>query len=110
MNQKYKKDAGKLRMDLIPPSTIKALAMVLTYGANKYSESTWRNVEPYRYKAALLRHIVAWMDGEQLDEESQLPHLYHALTNLAFLIDMTESTSANVDDEALVNNDELDDI
>lgn len=109
MNQKYKKDAGKLRMDLIPPSAIKALATVLTYGANKYSESTWRNVEPYRYKAALLRHIVAWMDGERLDEESQLPHLYHALTNLAFLIDMTEPTLVYTDSET-ADNDELDDI
>lgn len=110
MNQKYKKDAGKLRMDLIPPSAIKALATVLTYGANKYSESTWHNVEPYRYKAALLRHIVAWMDGERLDEESQLPHLYHALTNLAFLIDMTESGRASVCSNGLDTSDELDDI
>lgn len=107
MNQKYKKDAGKLRMDLIPPSAIRALATVLTYGANKYFESTWRNVEPYRYKAALLRHIVAWMEGERLDAESQLPHLYHALTNLAFLIDMTESGRASVGSNGIDTSDEF---
>lgn len=108
MNQKYKRDAGKLRMDLLPPSAIKALASVLTYGAEKYSEETWRNVEPSRYTAALLRHITAWMGGEERDPESKLPHLYHALANVAFLIDLTENTQSVSVPEP--DDDELDDI
>lgn len=35
--------------------------------------------------AAAMRHLAAWRDGEQLDEESGLPHLAHALCCIVFL-------------------------
>lgn len=87
MNDTGKKlDSGKLRMDLIPPVAIKELARVLTYGAEKYGPNNWHNVDSERYKAALLRHIIEWMDGEECDQESGLKHLSHALCNVAFLL------------------------
>lgn len=87
-DQKIKRDAGKLRMDLIPPQALVALASVMTFGAEKYPAGSWREVEPWRYHAAALRHLVAWMQGRGKDNESGLPHLWHALTNIAFLIDL----------------------
>jgi len=36
-----KHDAGKLRLDLIPPEAIRALGEVLTYGTNKYGDRNW---------------------------------------------------------------------
>ena len=80
-------DTSKLRYDLIPTSTTKALAQVLTYGAKKYKPNNWQTVDDTdRYVAALFRHIEAWRDGEKLDKESGLHHLAHALTNVAFLL------------------------
>ena len=84
-----KHDAGKLRYELIPPSAMRAIADVLTFGANKYSANNWKKVDdPSRYVGALYRHLEAWRSGEELDPESGLPHLHHAITNLAFLIEL----------------------
>lgn len=82
-------DAEKLRYDLIPPSATKALAEVLTFGARKYKPNNWKNCQdPERYLAALIRHIEAYRSGEELDADSGLPHLAHAMTNLAFLLEL----------------------
>jgi hypothetical protein len=60
---------------------------VLTFGAKKYQTNSWQKVEPKeRYFAACLRHLTAWQKGEQLDQESHLPHLAHALCCLMFLL------------------------
>lgn len=83
-------DTDKLRYDLVPPSAFRALAEILTYGAKKYKPNNWRYVEDYdRYTAALYRHLEAWRAGEECDEESGKPHLWHALCNVAFLIELT---------------------
>jgi len=81
-------DTDKLRIDLVPPGPIEALAAVLTYGAKKYKPNNWRSVEPERYVAAFERHWLAYRQGEILDPESKLPHLAHCMTNLAFLLEL----------------------
>lgn len=85
-----KYDAGKPRLDLLPPKAVMALGEVMTYGAAKYGADNWQGVEPRRYIAALLRHLMAYMDGQEQDEESGLPHLWHVLTNAAFAVAITE--------------------
>lgn len=86
-----KYDADKLRYELIPPSALKAMATILTFGAKKYSANNWRQVDdPTRYIGALYRHLEAWRAGEEHDPESGEPHLWHAMTNLAFLISLQE--------------------
>jgi len=84
-----KHDSGKLRMDLLPPEAIRALAQVMTMGAVKYGENTWRGVEIERYEAALLRHWLAWKEGEKRCPESGLPHMAHVMTNAAFIVAIT---------------------
>ena len=83
-----KYDTGKLRYDLLPPEVMEALASVLTYGAQKYGDNNWQSLTDFdkRYYSALMRHIEAWRKGEICDEESGLPHLHHALANVAFLV------------------------
>lgn len=82
-------DGDKLRYDLVPPSATEALARVLTFGARKYKPNNWRNVpEPDRYIAAMKRHIALYRSGEKFDEDSGLHHLAHAMTNMAFLLDL----------------------
>ena len=81
-----KYDDGKPRLDLVPPEAVMALGRVLTYGAEKYAPNSWRGVEPERYVAALLRHLMAYQMGETHDPESEMPHTWHVLTNAAFLV------------------------
>jgi len=86
MGKKF--DGGKLRYGLIPPSSTRALASVLTFGAQKYGPNNWQSVEQgeERYTDALMRHLEAYRGGEDIDEESGMSHLWHAMTNIAFLI------------------------
>lgn len=91
MEQFMKFDSNKPRYDLIPPSATHALADVLTYGARKYKPNNWRNGDIDRYIAATMRHFEAYRAGETHDNESNRPHLWHALTNLAFLIELDET-------------------
>jgi hypothetical protein len=83
-------DSGKPRMDLIPPHAEKMLAEVLTFGAAKYGPENWRMVPDLRsrYIAAAMRHINAWRIGEENDQETGLPHLAHAMCNLAFIVEV----------------------
>ena len=87
-----KDDKGKLLMSLIPHQVIFGLSEVLTFGANKYTPNGWKTVPDAerRYKDALLRHIYSHEAGEDLDQESGLSHLKHALTNIAFLVYLEE--------------------
>ena len=84
-----KHDGGKPRLDLVPPEIIEAVGAVMTHGAEKYGEGSYRNVEPKRYRAALMRHICQWLrDPHGIDEDSGLPHLYHIACNVAFLLEI----------------------
>jgi hypothetical protein len=89
--QTAKADAGKPRPTLVPVSLVNAVTAIREYGCQKYHEpDNWRRVEPQRYKDALYRHWLAYLGGEEKDEESGLPHLWHMACNLAFLIEMEE--------------------
>lgn len=82
-----KDSTGKARWDLLPPEPTDALLQVLETGAAKYGERNWeKGISWLKIWAALMRHLWAWRKGEDLDPESGLPHLHHALANLAFLV------------------------
>lgn len=73
-----KYDQNKVRVDLLDPLALEGLAAVLTFGAQKYASHNWRGGISYsRILAALLRHLFAIMRGEDVDEESGLPHVDH---------------------------------
>jgi len=80
---------NKPMMALVPRALILGCAKVLTYGAMKYAPNNWRRGMRWGEPAdALLRHFFAWLDGEDLDQESGLSHLSHCAANLAFLMHM----------------------
>lgn len=72
-----KLDAGKLRMDLVPPLPLEKLAEVYTIGANKYSDNGWLNnpIPQHRVLAAMERHLLAWKRGEDRDPVDGQLHL-----------------------------------
>lgn len=80
-------DQNKRRVDLVPTEAINALADILTAGAAKYGEHNWRKgMDWSRVYGAAQRHLLAFWGGDDIDEESGMPHLWHALTNIAFLV------------------------
>lgn len=96
MGNVAKADAGKPRPTLVPVSLIEAVTAVREYGTAKYHDpDNWRQVEPQRYRDALYRHWLAYLRGEQCDPESGLPHLWHLVTNGAFLIEMEANEQVN---------------
>lgn len=83
-----KRDAGKPRMDLLPPRALLAVGSVMAYGATTYGAHNWRlGLTWGRLCAAALRHTMAWLSGEQEDSESGLPHLAHAAASLLILLE-----------------------
>lgn len=79
-------DMGKTRWGLMPSLCLEKIAEVFTYGAAKYGDNNWKDVEKSRYVDALFRHLHAWMQGEREDKESGLHHLAHAGANILFLL------------------------
>ncbi|HYF56918.1 MAG TPA: dATP/dGTP diphosphohydrolase domain-containing protein, partial [Salinarimonas sp.] len=81
-----KYDGEKVRLELVPPDAITALATVLTFGARKYAPWNWaKGFEWSRLYGALQRHLNAWYAGEHKDPETGYSHLWHALCCLVFL-------------------------
>lgn len=89
MNDKaigLKFDKDKLRLELVPVEAVEALARAFGYGANKYGEWNWSNgIAHMRFVGAALRHITAYIKGEDIDSESLNHHIDHALASLAML-------------------------
>lgn len=84
-----KADDGKARLSLVPTQIIRDIAEVREYGNRKYSSSdNWRKVEKRRYIDALLRHTLAYLDGEGKCKESGIEHYKHMACNLAFICEM----------------------
>ena len=101
-----KLDQGKSRYDLLPFGAVDQLVRVLTYGAEKYAPNNWRLVENpiERYKAATLRHLSLYMQGEEVDKESGISHLAHAATNVIFLMEFEkEKFDMKLNEQELIN-------
>lgn len=82
-----KDDSAKVPMDLLPYPALSEIAKVLDFGARKYSKWNWRGgIVWSRVVGAALRHIFAWMNGENKDPETGLSHLAHAGCCILFLL------------------------
>lgn len=81
-----KKQGEKTEFTHFPIELIlEALGKVTSYGAKKYSPDNYKNEEVDSYINSFFRHFIAWRRGEKLDE-SGFPHIYHMLTNIAFIL------------------------
>lgn len=81
-----KDNVNKPRVDLIPSLPLFKAGEVLGFGARKYKPHNWRLglswLETY---GSLQRHLLAWLDGEDLDRESGHTHMAHAVCQMLFL-------------------------
>ncbi len=81
-----KDDSAKVRVDLVPPEGIAAAARAFGYGEKKYAAWNWaKGMAWLRLYGATLRHLLAWVGREEVDPESGLNHLDHALASLMML-------------------------
>jgi hypothetical protein len=87
-----KYDSGKVRFSLVPTKPLTWLARVYTMGAAKYEDNGWRNgLKWSRIYDALQRHLTAFWGGQDMDDESGLPHLAHAAWGCFTLLEYMET-------------------
>lgn len=88
-----KLDSGKPRLGLVLlgfSRALHAVGKVGTYGANKYTDNGWMEVEngEQRYTDAMLRHLLREAIGEHLDPDTNLHHAAHAAWNALARLDL----------------------
>lgn len=93
-----KHDQEKPDMSLLSSIAMVKIAQVMTYGKKKYSAHNWRGGLSYsRLLAAALRHLFAYLGGEDKDPETGLSHLAHCGCCLMMLLEQ-EVTKPELDD------------
>lgn len=94
VNKGIKYDQDKIRTDLLSAVALEEVSKVLTFGAKKYGPNNWRyGMHWSRLIGATLRHIFAFMRREDLDEETGLSHIAHAMCCLMFLLEFQKRKS-----------------
>ncbi len=89
----------KVPMHLIPTGGLVHEARAMANGAAKYGPFNWRDKKIIGsvYIAAALRHIYAYLDGEDNAPDSGVHHLGHARACLGILLDAMETDSLEDD-------------
>lgn len=79
-------NTGKLKWGLVSWKALAPMVQVLEFGAKKYDDWNWTKGLKYTEVCeSLLRHVHAFMQGENNDPESKLTHVGHILCNAMFL-------------------------
>lgn len=94
-----KLDSNKCQLELLSSAWIFGVGDVLTFGAKKYAAHNWRKgIVLSRLIGACLRHIFAFLRGEDKDPETNLSHLLHASCCLMFAYELHLTKASEVDD------------
>lgn len=94
-----KESEGKPPMELVAPEAVVAMADVCAFGRGKYGERNWeKGIRLTRLFAAAQRHMWEWLLGRDINEESGLSHLDHALWNLMAMVAFTRRGAKHLDD------------
>lgn len=77
---------GKLQWSMVDFDSLEGLVRVLEYGASKYSKGNWKKGMPVtQVTESLMRHLFAFLKGENVDPESGCRHISHVMCNAMFL-------------------------
>lgn len=81
--------SGKLPLHLWPSTATAMGSIALLNGREKYGGLNFRagGARASVYIDALMRHALAWFEGEECDPDDGVPHLAAALGCLAILVD-----------------------
>lgn len=79
-------DSGKEGVDQIPPEILLEIGSIYSFGEQKYGRDNWKKgMAWHRVYGSALRHIFKFWRGIDIDDESGLHHLDHAIWNLITL-------------------------
>lgn len=93
--------AGKNRLDLLPWDALWALGEVYTAGTKKYADRNWeKGLSWMETVGCLWRHLLKWLVGLRIDEETGCHHLALAAWNVMALLhfDLHREEYAQYDD------------
>jgi hypothetical protein len=92
---------SKVPLSLWPTTATLVGSLALLDGGCKYGRANFRvtEVKASVYIDACLRHLFAYAEGEEVAEDSGVPHLGHALACLGILVD-AKAAGTLVDDRA----------
>lgn len=89
-NKSVKNDIidDKLRWDLLPMEEIEDIVRVYHAGAKKYGPNNWQNLDNgiNRYRAASQRHMMEYLRGNKIDEETGCYHLAQCAWNIIAML------------------------
>lgn len=79
----------KAPMSTVPSGVMAEVGVAMLEGACKYGRHNYRisGVRASVYYDALMRHMLAWWEGEDVDPDSNLSHVTKAITTLVVLRD-----------------------
>ncbi len=78
-------NTGKKKWSLVHFKSLDPMVDVLEFGAKKYSADNWKaGLDKKEVLESMMRHLAALMDGEEIDPESNLPHIGHIQCNAMF--------------------------
>jgi len=91
----------KLRYDLIPWDSVTEIARVMTAAnlTGTHGEDSWKTMDPKKNKQSILRHLMAYLNGEVIDPQFNLMHLSHLATRLLFEIQYEKERSCHTQEE-----------
>ncbi|MEO9257050.1 MAG: dATP/dGTP diphosphohydrolase domain-containing protein, partial [Crocinitomicaceae bacterium] len=79
-------NSNKLRWSLVDFDALEDMVKVLDFGSKKYADNNWKKgLKTTEIFESIMRHLSAYMRGEEFDLESGLPHTGHILCNAMFL-------------------------
>lgn len=80
---------AKVPFSTIPQPVMAMVGLAMMEGARKYGRHNYRSagIRASVYFDALMRHMTAWWEGEDIDPDSGLPHPVKAIATLAVLMD-----------------------
>jgi hypothetical protein len=93
--------SNKPRLDLLEPVAERQIAGALAFGAAKYGVRNYVKapIAARVYVAAMKRHIDAWLEGEDVAEDSAVHHLAHVGANVHVALAAMEAGTF-IDDRA----------
>lgn len=98
-NPKTRFGMAKPPIGLIPGVALVHMADGFRDGCEKYGPANWRDkaVPTSIYTSACMRHLLAWIDGEETAPDSGVHHLGHAMSCLAIILDAQAQGTLNDD-------------
>lgn len=100
LGKRYNQGKAPMSMVIEARYALEGLSQVLAFGAEKYARGNWhKGLKHTEIADSLLRHLSAYLAGEDNDPESGLPHVDHIQFNAMALAEMYR-THPELDDRS----------